>query len=170
MADLIIEDGTGKPDANTYASLQQARDFASARGIVVSDDDAVLTKQLIMAADFIGTYESKFNGRRSFPQNPQALSFPRDCVYMYGVEMPVAFMPKELIGAQVYAAQAIENGIDLFPTQDSANVTEETVGPLTTKYEIESWTASSLPIITGLEKILEPLFGNGGYLWRTVRA
>lgn len=169
MTALVIEDGTGKPDANSYATLDQVRAFANARGIKLPDDDETLTEQLITAADFIGTYETRFSGNRSYPQNPQALSFPRDNVYMYQTDMPQAFMPRELIGAQVYVCEAIANGIELYPTQDGADVVRETVGPITTEYQQNTWTASSFPIISAVEAILNPLFGGNGYKWRTVR-
>ncbi|MBL1368264.1 DnaT-like ssDNA-binding protein, partial [Acinetobacter baumannii] len=84
---------------------------------------------------------------RSFPLNPQALSFPRDGVTMFDNEMPAAFMPPQLIGAQVAVIQAITAGVELFPVQSGAAVTEETVGPITTKYDAVTWDASDLPVL-----------------------
>lgn len=168
MVQLIVEDGTGKPDANSYATLEQAKAFADSRGIELPSDDEMLTRNLILAADFLNSYESRFKGHRSFLLNPQALSFPRDGVTMFDNEMPAAFMPPQLIGAQVAVIQAITAGVELFPVQSGAAVTEETVGPITTKYDAGTWDASDLPVLSMVENILKPLFDNSA-VWQTVR-
>jgi hypothetical protein len=78
---FVVEDGTGKADANALTDLTFADDYFGDRGVAAW---AALTTQrkqqcLVMATDYIETrWSAKFKGDRQFTEDPaQALSFPR---------------------------------------------------------------------------------------------
>ena len=103
----------------------------------------------------------------------QALQWPRTDVYLYGSEtaFPSNAIPKELKSAQCAAILAIAEGVDIMPNYSAADfVTEETVGPITTKYA-DPTKVGITPTLTGVEALLQPLFGSKleGFSLRTMR-
>lgn len=81
---FVVEDGTGKVDANSYATLAFADNYFLERNITIWDTYTDDQKQaaLILATDYIEMrFGSQFAGYRLYPDNPQALSFPRKDVY-----------------------------------------------------------------------------------------
>lgn len=77
---LIVEDGTGKVDAESYASVAQFRDYHTKRGndisgLIDADIEALLRK----ATDYIQqTYYGRWAGYRN--EENQALDWPRSYV------------------------------------------------------------------------------------------
>lgn len=77
--DLIIEDGTGKTDANSYVTLAEAEAFHELQGsaekwTALSADDKA--KNLILAfMDMEGMYRGKWIGQKHNPK--QAAAWPR---------------------------------------------------------------------------------------------
>ena len=78
---FIIEDGTGKVDANSYLNVQGFKDHHTDRGndfatLYPSDPD--IEKALVRATDYIEVrFSQSFKGQKEFPDTPQRLSFPR---------------------------------------------------------------------------------------------
>lgn len=162
---LIVEDGSGVANANTYADLAFIREYAAARGAVLSDDDTVLEPVVIRVMDYI---ESRcFNGVRIFVDG---LSFPRGGIVVDGVEIPANAIPAGLkrAEAQLVIDVAI-NGIDLMPSANSAaQVKREKVGPLETEYfAADAIGAPDIPLAAAL---LAPFMcGQGAFSFKTVR-
>lgn len=77
---FVVEDGTGKVDANSYCTTIYADDYFFDRGnsVWTSFFDDAKQAALILATDYIEMrFASQFSGSRLYPDNPQALSFPR---------------------------------------------------------------------------------------------
>jgi hypothetical protein len=77
---FVVEDGTGKIDANSYVTVAYANLYFAERGLTVWDNyfDDAKQSALILATDYIEMrYASKVSGDKLFPDTPQALSFPR---------------------------------------------------------------------------------------------
>lgn len=77
---IIVEDGTGKIDANSYVDLSFADAYFTERANSVwqSYFDNKKEAALIRATDYIEMrFGSQFSGSRLYPDNPQLLSFPR---------------------------------------------------------------------------------------------
>ena len=53
---LIVEDGTGLPDANSYCDLDEIRSYAADRGVALSSDDAIIIAFAIKATDYLESY------------------------------------------------------------------------------------------------------------------
>lgn len=153
---LIVEDGTGVSDANSYVTLDEARSIAILRGIALSTDDTELTSQLVNAADRITSYEEDFTGVRT--KDTQGLSFPRTGAFRYGSAIASDLVPSEIKRAQVILANMIEQGYEIWSVQTNV-IKREKVGPLETEYA-DSAAAESVgnPIIPLIDSILCPFF------------
>jgi hypothetical protein len=90
---FIVEDGTGKVDANSYCSVAFANTYFTERANETWVDTDTDKKQaaLIKATDYIELrYSTLFAGTRMYPDNPQALSFPRYDASSTPLGVPVA--------------------------------------------------------------------------------
>jgi len=152
---LIIEDGTGVEDANTYIDLADARELASTRGIILSAEDSELSSQLVSAADRLTSYEARMTGCRM--TGAQGLSYPRNNSYRYGSIFPNTSIPKELKLAQVTLAGLMESGVIIWGLP-ATGIKSETVGPLETVYTDSGADSVGNPDLPQIDSILEPLF------------
>jgi len=165
---ITVEDGTGVANANAYSTVADVRDYALNRGVVLSDDDDKVSAQLINAFDYIETKECEFQGNRVFENS----AFPREGVIVNGVTIAADAIPKLLIAASGQLVVAQSNGIDITPNFVAADyVTEEKVGPLTTKFA-DPTVVGMAPKLGAVDAALAPLFGvcaSVGLGLRTVR-
>ena len=131
--EIIIEDGSIVENANAFDSLENVRFFAAQRNVTLSEDDEIVKSQMIKASDYLNSKECDFQGQIvSIDQN---LVFPRYNVLIADSYLPADVIPKSLKTAfsQLIIAQA--DGFDLQPNTSAEDwVTEETIGPITTKY------------------------------------
>ena len=166
---LIIENGTIVANANSYVTTTEARAYASARGKTLPTLDADLEALLISAVDYLEGKRSQYQGAKTDPAN-QALQWPRTGVFIDCVEIGANTIPKELKDAQCRLACEQASGVDIMPTKTGPFVTEETVGPLTTKYDAAQGTGTA-PDMTAVDALLAPLFSQCGqsFTLRTVR-
>lgn len=76
---FIVEDGTGLTNANSYSDVAFADAYFLDRGVTDwSGTDSEKQIFLISATDYIELrWGRKLKGSIEFPENPQALSFPR---------------------------------------------------------------------------------------------
>ena len=149
---LIPEDGTIVVDANTFATLQECKDFAALRGLTLPAD-AEVEALLVLAADYLSALEEEFQGSRV--DAAQELPWPRSGVIIYGEDVAEDSIPKILKQAQCQLAfDASEN--DLQATGSGRVILEEGVGPLRTKFDTDG---ASNPQVnpTAALKILAPL-------------
>lgn len=171
---LILEDGTGITDATSYVSVTAARDYAAARGVELSDDDAEVEALLIKAMDYLEAQRALYQGRKTYP-GVQALQWPRtgvvlDCHY----ELPDNVIPQELKNAQSQLCIELFNGIELLPSSDGRYVKREKVDVIETEFmtpgDLGAGVSQS-PSSTAVDALLQPLFNacGGGYSLRTVR-
>lgn len=163
---LIVEDGTGIEDANSFVGLDEARSLATIRGIDLSSDDEELSKQLVQSADRINSYETQFSGHRTFAV--QALAFPRSNAFRFGAVMPRDSIPREVKLAQVTVCDLISRDVEVWTT-DISGIKEEVVGPLKTVYSDNQADSVGNPSLPQVESILNPLFANVGGFFRVGR-
>lgn len=152
---LLVEDGTGVPNANTYGTIAGARSYASDRGITLSADDDVVSSQLILAMDYLEGQD--YVGRPvSFTQ---ALSWPRTQVqFDPDNPFPDDEIPPQLINAEYQLVIEQFNGINLEPTVDNSEgfVIEDKVDVLLTKFSEKVGTTSQ-PMLTKVDSLLRAL-------------
>ena len=80
MVTIIIEDGTGLADANSYIDVSFVKKYAEDRGVDLGSDE-VISANLILAADYMST-QGPF--KDSVVSHEQALDFPRKGLYVHG--------------------------------------------------------------------------------------
>jgi len=102
---LVIEDGTGKADAQSYASEAEIAAYALERGITVSGTD---TELLIQAMDYIET--KNFIGDKNTKE--QALQWPRINAVTDGFYIDTDEIPLSLINSQIEVALSIDGGVN----------------------------------------------------------
>ena len=142
---MIVEDGTGLPNADSYVSVEFADTYFSARGVSVwaTLTNTVKEQLLIKATDFIDNIY-QWNGKREF--ETQALRFPRVNIFDYEGE-EIKGIPTCLKQA-VCDASLIANGNELFQTQEAnGQVVSEKIGELAFTYangKKETVTSSTL--------------------------
>ena len=182
---LVLEDGTGLPNASTYETAANVRLYATARGVQLAAEDApgdALVDQMITKGmDYLEAMRDKFQGWRMYP-DVQALQWPRDgvlaedrgydCGVRNGYENLVAgytyrnpaIIPKELKQALCALTLQVKKGVDLQPTQVSGQfVTFKKIGPIERHFS-EAVGIYTLPQMPLVEATLAPLLKYGGPL------
>ena len=172
---LVIEDGSGLPDSNSYVTLDQARAYALARGVELPADDAQAEALLIQAMDYLEAQRAKYQGRKTYP-GVQSLQWPRtgviiDCDY----NLPASVIPTELKAAQMQSSMEVFAGLSLLPSSDGRVVKREKVDVIETEYatgaDIGPGGLMGTPSFPAVDALLEPLFNacGGGFFLKTVR-
>ena len=166
---LIVEDGSIVTNANSYVTITEARAYATARALSLPALDDDLEPLLISAMDYLESKRSQYQGTKTEPA-AQALQWPRTGVQIDCTDFPSNAIPKELKDAQCRLACEQASGVDILPTKTGPFVTEETVGPLTTKYDAAQGTGT-VPDMTAIDALLAPLFSQCGQAFslRTLR-
>lgn len=153
---IIIEDGSIVAGANSYASLAEARAYATARGKTLPADDTALSALLITSVDYLEAQRARYQGSKVSAE--QWLQFPREGVYIDGVPLEATAIPAILKQAQIRLAIEVNSGVDLMPTRSGPFIKKEEVGPIVTEYS-EKVGVSVEPEMTAVEALLAPLFG-----------
>jgi hypothetical protein len=146
---LIVETGAGVAGANTFVSRADFIAYAALRGVVIADDDPA-DVLLIKAMDYLNGL--KWKGTVKVPFQPNA--FPRSYVYVGPDLFSDLAVPADVVGAQCTLAMQINAGVDILPTFTGGLVTEETVGPLTTKYSDRYGAPTGSPDMPSVRALL----------------
>lgn len=171
---LIVEDGSGMVDSNSYASVATVRTYAAARGVTLSPDDSVVEPMVINAMDYIEAQRAKFQGQKSFPENPQALQWPRSDVYIDCLPFPNDAIPSYLVNALAQCVIEISKGNDLQANTTGQVVKMEKVDVIETIYMTgleQGAGASFTPSYPKVDSLMAPLYNGcgAGAALKTVR-
>lgn len=130
---LVVEDGTGLTDANSYVSVVFANAYFSARGVSIWSElsDEVKEQSLIKATDYIDNIFEWFGKKMT---SSQSLRFPRDGLFDYEGNV-IEGVPLRLKQAVCDAAELVSEGTNLFQTSEAnGDVTSEKIGELSFTY------------------------------------
>lgn len=178
---IVVEDGSGVADANSYVSLADVVKYAAQRGIALTSDD-VTAAMIIQAMDYLEAQALLYQG---YPAtDTQSLQWPRQQVFFnntaaaamsgmtvgvgwYGsivmsnlLPFPNNMIPKQIITAECMLVLAVNNGIALMPNIQSTDyIVSESVGPIKTTYA-DPTKSGILPMFSGVDLILQPLMNN----------
>lgn len=169
---LVVEDGSAKADAESYASVADADTYLVARGYTLwasEMSEAEKEQALRRATDYMEqSYGTRWAGYRK--TDTQALAWPR-----YDVPRPDtdgAYVADDIVPAEVRNACCLlafkaASG-DLSPDLDQP-VTEKTVGPITVRYQPG---ARQFKKFRSIDMMLGQMLrdGGGGSSVRLVRA
>jgi hypothetical protein len=164
---LIVEDGSIVADAESYASVADADAYFAARANAAwaaLATDAAKEAALRSACDYIeAVYGGRWLGDRV--SDTQALSWPRSGVCVDGVEIADDAIPAQLVRANMELA--LKASADSLLADQSAQVTSETVGPISVTYADGARQGVKYAFVDAL---LGPLLGVGAGQIRVVRA
>lgn len=157
---LVIEDGSGVADANSYVTVAEYRAYATPRGVSLPVSDSEVETQLILAMDYLEA--QCWRGIAAY--DGQALSLPRDEIYIGGSLIASDIIPGKVKFAQMQLALQVNNGVDLMPTVvgGSASVVREKVGPIETEYA-HSLTVGTQPYFRSINALLGPYLCSPGF-------
>lgn len=126
---IIVEDGTGKTDSNSYVTTVEMDAFFTDRGFTIPATEAEKEALLIKAKDYLETYS--YRGTRNTRE--QALSWPRTGVTIDGFAIGSDEIPTELKNAQMQAAYDLQSNDPLAVT--GKGVKREKVDVIEVEYE-----------------------------------
>jgi hypothetical protein len=146
---IIVEDGTGVTNANSYVSEAEVRTYAEDRGITVGTDSAVAIL-IFNAMDYMNAqYDERWVGVKTDDAN--ALAWPRTGICMNGVDIPDDVIPNDIKQAQMILCMAVNSKITLYSNTagGQAAIKSESVGrnAVSTEYFEPFYTAmvASIP-------------------------
>ena len=155
---LIIEDGSAKPNAQTYVTVAEVEAYAVLYGLTPS----TCSEADVMKATryFEGAYYDRWIGVKRTEE--QALSWPRAyAVRMDGWTVEESEIPKEVKDAVCALALRSAGGDNLIPDLTrNDSVLEEQIGPIRVKYANNARTIS---IYRDIEFILKPIVRSMGF-------
>jgi hypothetical protein len=130
---LIIEDGTGKPDADSFASAAELVTYAANYGATIPPETTAQESLLRRAALAMDGYSWK--GNRS--NGDQALSWPRRDVTIDERTLPSDAIPARIRSGQMaLAAEIHDDDIDPVDKRKGAVTLERVEGAVTREYAI----------------------------------
>lgn len=154
---LITEDGTAKADAESYITLADATAHHAAMGnaawAALATDD-LREQALRRAASYmVQIYRPLWAGYRK--TSTQALDWPRYSVPAQDLAVigTAGYYADDVVPAEVRKAcaeLALRAAAGTLLADESREVVEQTVGPITTKYRPGSGQAKRYPAIDGL--------------------
>lgn len=162
---LVIEDGSGKTNAQSYVSVADVQSYATLYGL----SSAHVTEAVVMRAMryLEGNYLARWIGVKKTEE--QALSWPRAwATRRDGYTQGESIIPVEVKNAVCALAIRSTSDVDLSPdiTRDSTTLEEE-VGPLRVKYAANSPVVA---IFRDVELILRPVILFGGNSGKVMRS
>lgn len=150
---LIVEDGTGVANANTYATRAEVSAFAALRGATLPTSNAAIDQLLVKAADYTEAFRTRYQGTKV--SGTQALQFPRVGVYVDGFLVGSTTIPDDLKNAQMQAAVEY-NTVDLLPNQGK-NIKKKKVDVIETEYQDGDGSITA-PTFPKVDQYLDALF------------
>ncbi len=152
---LVIEDGTGKSNSTSYASVAELDAYASARGITLPATEGEKEILLVKSMDYLESQQ--FQGSKQTKE--QALQWPRSEVYIDGWYVETTEIQVEVKKAQMIGAVILQAGGDLQPTIEPKVISETVVGAVSVRY---SDSSASYDVYSDLIAAMAPLLGNVG--------
>lgn len=138
---LIVEDGTGKPDAESYATAEDLVLYAMKFGVVIPAD-AVAQEALLRRAA-LAMDGMTWKGRKS--SGDQALSWPRREIRLDGENKPERYLPARVqYGQMALAAEIHKDDIDPIDQRKGAVTKDKVDGAVEREYAVISSTSKRL--------------------------
>ena len=163
---LIIEDGSIVANANSLATVAEARAYLEAGGVYTTGDtDTVVEQWLIRGLRALcSRYEPSLSGYRV--DSTQLWCVPRISMYAHGFLIASDTVPDDFKHAQILFGYKSKD-TDLSPDLEQGKFvtkTKDKVSVLETEIEYsepDNVSGERLPIFTEVEEILKPYFKQG---------
>ncbi len=157
---LVVEDGSGKIDAESYISVVDFKDYCDKVGLVYGSATNLEIEQAARrGTTYIeGRLQNKSRGYKRI--STQALGWPRGSVVDDdGFSVPYNVLPKKLIWATAEATfRELKSANSLTPDFVAAkSVKRKVVGPLEKEFFSGGTAASVTPVVGVIDSLLESL-------------
>jgi hypothetical protein len=138
---LIIEDGTGKPDAESYASAADLVMYAVKFGVTIPADEPA--QEALLRRSALAMNGMTWKGRKM--DSDQALAWPRRGVELDCQIKPDNYLPARIqYGQMALAAEIHHDDIDPVEKRKGAITLERVEGAVTREYATIPNTSSRL--------------------------
>ncbi|MDI2590024.1 hypothetical protein POF45_01075 [Pseudomonas sp. 681] len=128
---LIIEDGTGKPDAESYASAEDLAMYAVKFGVVIPVD--VVAQEALLRRAALAMDGKTWKGQKT--DSDQALAWPRRGVLLDQQIKPDNYLPARIqYGQMALAAEIHQDDIDPLEKRKGAVLLDRVEGAVTRQY------------------------------------
>lgn len=170
---LIVEDGTGKPDAESYVSAADADAYHAARGNAGwTGAEAAKEAALRRATEYLdGAYRSRWQGLAVTAE--QGLAWPRRNVWFNVGWLRSDFVPVQVERACCECAlRELQSPGSLAPDLvPGERVVSETVGPLEVEYADNGGSDVASPLVlTAVDRLLAPVLRSAAAAGLVLRA
>ena len=145
---LIIEDGTGVENADSYVSLEDARLLAANYGVSLPVDDVEAEVELRKGYLGLNANEPQLQGYRT--HQVQTGIFPRTGVYKNCVEIANDSIPQGLLMAQLYQASAYTSGVEANGVDNGQEISEFNVQGVYSEKYFDKGSKKINSIVTGV--------------------
>ena len=158
VMDFVVEDGTGKSDATSYATVDQYKQYWLNRGTVITDTNETIQAYLNNSTEYLDISYT-YKGERT--NDDQALDWPRYYVEKEkkGVYYENDEIPCEIVEATCYLAAKVSEG-ELNATTN--NLRSYTIGPVSKTFS----GSSNVTEYTIIDKLLKHLIVHGNDIVR----
>lgn len=130
---MIVETGAGLANANAFCTVAQANAYHAARANIAWDAVAEPEAAIIKATDYMQqTYSARWKGVQA--TSAQALDWPRVGVVVNRWVVPSLTIPADI--ANACAELALRAATVTLSPDVGAQVTSETVGPISVSYAV----------------------------------
>ncbi len=129
---LIIEDGTGKEDSNSYVTAAELVTFAALRGVTIPDTAPEQEVLLIKGVDYVESFGSRLSGTKN--TGTQAMQWPRTGATADGYAVTSTDIPAQLKKAQLQAALESVTTSLLGTSANPTGIKKEKVDIIETEY------------------------------------
>lgn len=169
---LIVEDGTGLVNADSYQTLVAARASAALLGLILPLDDDEADIALRNGFQYVNSFEGSFSGERFTAT--QSGSWPRDNAYRCYGRNQIAIadddLPTDIVTAQMMAAVEYGKGTSISPVDNGLSVaSKEVVGAVKQSFFNNGKTGKGVTITQAVEAMGPLLCNNRGLSMRTLR-
>jgi len=154
---LIIEDGTGVTNANSYVTDVEYTNYATSRGLTVGADATIREQELIAATDFLESFRNQYQGTKTASTN--VLQFPRNNVFIDDSLLSGNAIPIELKRAQMESG-VVESSAQLTTNKPNENIQSEKVDVIEVSYYSGGKAVSQK--YQRVSNWLDPLLKKGG--------
>jgi hypothetical protein len=156
--EFVVEDGTGKADATSYATTAAFDQYWENRGETFSEADAVKQAWLNIATSYIDI-RYRFFGAKTTPDT-QALEWPRTNVLdRNGDKITNTVLPADITNATIELAKVVRSNSDLY-ADDSDKVQSRSLGPASVTYK----AGVELTLYKSTVRYLKPYLMGGTFL------
>lgn len=167
---LIVENGQGASDAQSYVSAAECAAYHAARGNSTfgAMTESQQEQAIIRAMDFLALYGPKWKGERV--TDVQALDWPRRGVRLDSYSRCASYVPADMVPTVIVKAlceMAVRAASGELVADAEREVIEETIGPITTKWAPGSVAPEAQ--FTAVALMLKPLLQSSSGV-RLVRA